>query len=321
VLGRVEAINGGAQRDGLAGADSDGDRLQHVRAVLPTESCSHRTSRYARRSRLRSPLFDELGSARQVVLSLRADGLRPPRRSSGSRVIRWAEAPYPAVHDFITNPTHGGAFVYGRRKVMRRIDENGRIVARERELPREEWEVKIPDHHAGFISWEVYLSNQDRMRANARPRRGEGGGAVRERTALLQGLVVCGRCGRRMLVGYPGADGHVTRYLCAQGLQLYGPARICQSLSGRRLDDIVVEEVFAMLQPAALTATAQASRSSRPVRYFSHAAAGCGSLLPGRHVGDSSGVLGHHGGQRRTAGGGQLRQVRPAAQHRLGGRY
>jgi DNA invertase Pin-like site-specific DNA recombinase len=93
--------------------------------------------------------FDELGSARQVVLSLRADGLRLPRRSAGARLIRWAEATYPAVHDFLTNPAYGGAFVFGRTKVSRHLDEAGRIVTRERELPLEEWEVTIPDHHPG----------------------------------------------------------------------------------------------------------------------------------------------------------------------------
>ena len=153
--------------------------------------------------------FDELGSARQVVLSLRADGLRLPRRSAGARVIRWAEATYPAVHDFLTNPAYGGAYVFGRTKVSRRLDEAGRIVVRDQELPREQWEVTIPDHHPGYVSWQTYVANQDRLRANVHPPKGQGGGAVREGRALLQGLVVCGKCGRRMLVGYSGPDGRV----------------------------------------------------------------------------------------------------------------
>jgi hypothetical protein len=210
--------------------------------------------------------FDELGSARQVVLSLRADGLRLPRRSAGARVIRWAEATYPAVHDFLTNPAYGGAYVFGRTKVSRHLDEAGRIVARDRELPREEWEVTIPDHHPGYVSWQSYLANQDRLRANARPRRGQGGGAVREGRALLQGLVVCGKCGRRMLVSYSGPDGRVPRYVCAQGLRLYGSARSCQSLSGRRLDAAVVEEMFTVLEPAALAEAED--QHARRVRAF-----------------------------------------------------
>ena len=217
--------------------------------------------------------FDELGSARQVVLSLRADGLRLPRRSAGARVVRWAEATYPAVHDLLTNPAYGGAYVFGRTKVSRHLDETGRIVVRERELPRQEWEVTIPEHHPGYLSWQTYLANQDRLRANARPPKGQGGGAAREGRALLQGLVVCGKCGRRMLVGYSGPDGRVPRYLCAQGLRLYGSARSCQSLSGRRLEAAVVEEMFTVLQPAALAATAAAlaeaeDQHDRRVRAF-----------------------------------------------------
>jgi DNA invertase Pin-like site-specific DNA recombinase len=202
--------------------------------------------------------FAELGSARQVLLSLRADGLRLPRRTAGSRLIRWAEATYPAVHDFLTNPAYGGAFVFGRRKTIRRVDASGQIVAHERELPRDEWEVTIPDHHPGYLPWQTYLANQDRLRANYRPPRGQGGGAVREGAALLQGLVVCGRCGRRMLVNYSGPGGRVVRYVCAQGLRLYGSTHTCQSLSGHRLEAAVVEQMFTVLAPAALAATAAA---------------------------------------------------------------
>jgi hypothetical protein len=104
-------------------------------------------------------------------------------------------------------------------------------VVRDQELPREQWEVTIPDHHPGYVSWQAYVANRDRLRANVHPPKGQGGGAVREGRALLQGLVVCGKCGRRMLVGYSGPDGRVPRYLCAQGLRLYGSARSCQSLT------------------------------------------------------------------------------------------
>ena len=201
------------------------------------------------------------------------DGLRLPRRSAGARLIRWAEATYPAVHDFLTNPAYGGAFVFGRTKVSRHLDETGRIVTRERELPLEDWEVTIPDHHLGYVSWQAYLANRERLRANARAPRGQGGGAVREGCAMLQGLVVCGKCGRRMLVSYSGPSGRVPRYVCAQGLRLYGSARSCQSMSGRRLDAAVVQEMFTVLQPAALAATVAAlaeaeDQHARRVRAF-----------------------------------------------------
>ncbi len=200
--------------------------------------------------------FAELGSARQALMSLRADGLLMPRRSSGERRIRWAEATYPAVHDFITNPAYAGAFVFGRRKIHRRVGEGGRIVATAKDVPLAEWEVCLPGHHPGYVSWETYLANRDRLRANWRPA-AEGGGAAREGRALLQGLVRCGRCGRKMTVGYSGT-GSMPRYLCAQAHRLYGKGPTCQSIGGRPLEEVVLAEVFAVLEPAAVAATAAA---------------------------------------------------------------
>lgn len=202
--------------------------------------------------------FDELGSARQVMLALIEDNLLIPRRPTGSRRIRWAPASYPAVHDFLTNPAYAGAFVFGRRRDDKRLDANGRLVKRTRELPRSEWAVLIPDHHPGFVTWERYERIQDQLRANWRGPRGEGGGAVREGTALLQGRVRCGRCGRMMQVGYSGSNGDTPRYICGRNKQLYGGERGCQSVGGRRIENRVLDEVFAMLEPASLAATAKA---------------------------------------------------------------
>jgi excisionase family DNA binding protein len=202
--------------------------------------------------------FDELGSGRQVVNSLRADGLQLPRRRNGHPRVFWIDATYPAVHDLLTNPCYAGAFVFGRSRTEKRVDTNGRVTTRVRALPREQWTVLIPDHHPGFISWERYEANQARLRANWRPPRGEGGGAAREGRALLQGLLRCGRCSRMMQVGYVGVHGTVPRYLCGRAQMLYGAGHACQSLGGHRLEQAVLAEVFKVLEPASLTATAQA---------------------------------------------------------------
>ncbi|MGH2667764.1 MAG: recombinase family protein, partial [bacterium] len=202
--------------------------------------------------------FDELGSARQVLLSLLEDGLLVPRRPTRKGRVVWAPATYPAIHDFLTNPVYAGAFVFGRTKTEKRVDANGRLVMRTRQVARDEWEVCIPDHHPGFVTWECYEANQTLLRANWRPPRGHGGGAPREGSALLQGRLRCGRCGRMMQTSYSGTKGNCPRYLCGRGRQLYGTERACQSLGGRRLEARVLDEVFAVLQPAALTATAKA---------------------------------------------------------------
>src|SRR6266498_5538542 len=202
--------------------------------------------------------FEELGSARQVLLSLRGDGLRLPRRPARTGQITWAAPTYPAVHDFLTNPVYAGAFVFGRTRTEKRIGPDGRVVERTRQVPREQWEVCIPDHHPGFIGWERYEQIAEQLRGNWRPPRGHGGGPAREGTALLQGRLRCGKCGRLMQTGYSGTKGNCPRYVCARAKQLYGTERGCQSLGGRRLEQRVLAEVFAVLEPACLQATAKA---------------------------------------------------------------
>jgi DNA invertase Pin-like site-specific DNA recombinase len=202
--------------------------------------------------------FEEFGSARQVLLSLRGDGLRLPRRPARTGQITWAAPTYPAVHDLLTNPVYAGAFVFGRTKTEKRIGPDGRLVQRTRQVPRDQWEVCIPDHHPGFCSWERYEQIQQQLRSNWRPPRGHGGGAAREGSALLQGRLRCGRCGRLMQTGYSGVKGNCPRYVCARAKDLYGGARTCQSLGGRRLEQRVLAEVFAVLEPVCLQATAKA---------------------------------------------------------------
>lgn len=202
--------------------------------------------------------FAELGSARQVLLSLREDGLKVPRRPGRTGKVVWRDATYPAVHDFVTNPAYAGAFVFGRTRTEHRVDTDGCRVTKVVQVPQHEWAVLICDHHPGFVTWETFEANQKTLRSNWRPPRGEGGGAAREGSALLQGRIRCGRCGRMMQTGYSGAKGNCPRYMCARAKQLYGAEKACQSLGGRRLEERVLEEVFAVLEPAALSATIQA---------------------------------------------------------------
>ena len=135
--------------------------------------------------------FEQLGSARQVLLSLREDGLLLPRRPGRTGRIAWARATYPAVHDLLTNPCYAGAFVFGRTRADKRVDAAGRLVTTTVTVPREQWPVLIPQHHRGYISWAQYEANTARLRANWRPPRGSGGGVAREGSALLQGLLRC----------------------------------------------------------------------------------------------------------------------------------
>jgi excisionase family DNA binding protein len=204
-------------------------------------------------------LWRRLASARQVVMELIAEGQQLPRRTVGQRRIRWARASYGAVHDFLTNPAYAGAFVFGRKRREKRLDSDGRVRVHDTEVPLEEWSVCLPEHHPGYVTWGEYLATRERLRQNVRPR-GEGGGAAREGAALLQGLVRCGRCGRRMQVGYAGTGGKVRRYACVRGHVLHHTPSSCQSLGGGRLEKAVVEAFLDAVTPAGVAATAGAVR-------------------------------------------------------------
>src|SRR5712691_6393069 len=96
--------------------------------------------------------FAELGSARQVMLCLLADGLELPRRQAGGRVA-WAPASYGAVIGVLANPCYAGAFAFGRTRKAGRAG-GGRPACGRRPVPMPQWEVLICGHHPGYISWE-----------------------------------------------------------------------------------------------------------------------------------------------------------------------
>src|SRR3954469_7119829 len=204
-------------------------------------------------------LWRRLGSARQVVMELLAEGQQLPRRAVGQRRIRWARASYGAVHDFLTNPAYAGAFVFGRTRREKTIGPDGRLRVRDVEVPQNQWSVCLPEHHPGYVPWAEYLATRERLRRNVRPR-GEGGGAAREGAALLQGLVRCGRCGRRMQVAYSGNGGTVRRYACVRGHVLHHTDSTCQTLGGGRLEKAVIGVFLEAVTPAGIAATTGAIR-------------------------------------------------------------
>ena len=69
--------------------------------------------------------FESLTSARQVLLSLRADGLKLPQRRPGTRTVTWREPGYRAVHEILVKPAYAGAYVFGRTRQQKHVDESG----------------------------------------------------------------------------------------------------------------------------------------------------------------------------------------------------
>jgi len=242
---RAKAARGELRLVLPAGLDYDDD--DHV-IITPDEAAREAITCVFRR-------FGQLGSARQVVVSLRGDGLRLPRRDIRTGKIAWAQANYPAVHDILIHPGYAGVFAYGRSKTEKHLNADGKVITRQRRLPRGQWAVMLPGHHPGYISLETYDANIARLAANSPPPAGGAGGAAREGAAWLQGLLRCGRCGRLMQVNYHSSGNPA--YRCGRANQMYGAAT-CQRIGGRRLHETVLGELLAALAPACLAATVQA---------------------------------------------------------------
>jgi Recombinase/Recombinase zinc beta ribbon domain len=198
--------------------------------------------------------FAEVGSVRQVWLWFRSESLSFPLQTHGVDGIRWVAPTYTAIHHVLTNPVYAGAYVYGKTRRERYVDPDGTIQQRVRRRPRAEWTVLLPDHHAGFIDWTTYEANQTRIGTNGHPQPHQAGGAVREGTALLQGLAICGHCGRRLHTHYQGRQA-TPGYHCSGKDLVNGRGLYCLTVGGVQIDEAVTTAFLTALTPAALDAT------------------------------------------------------------------
>jgi DNA invertase Pin-like site-specific DNA recombinase/predicted DNA-binding transcriptional regulator AlpA len=202
--------------------------------------------------------FAETGSARRVWLWFRSESLPFPLQMHQGHDIRWVDASYTAVHHVLTNPVYAGAYAYGKTRTETVLDAAGGRHKRIRHLPRSEWQVLIPDHHPGFIDWRTFEANQARLMQNTRPGPHKEDGAVREGSALLQGLSRCGHCGRRLRTHYRGrlsAPG----YHCPGKVIVEGRGVYCLNVGGVQIDDAVAQRFLATLEPAKLAASIAAA--------------------------------------------------------------
>ncbi len=202
--------------------------------------------------------FDELGSARQVYVFFREQGLLLPSRCKElrSHPVIWVKPSSQRIAGILHHPIYAGTYVFGRTETVRQVDAGTppRVVVRR--VKRDKAPVLLPGHHAAYISFDKFVENQGRLMSN-RTRRGETmSGAAREGRALLAGLVRCGRCGRRMYATYAGRSpawpkGSLT-YQCFRGGDR--DAKRCQSVAGKRVDEAVVQAFLTVTEPAGVEA-------------------------------------------------------------------
>jgi excisionase family DNA binding protein len=203
--------------------------------------------------------FAEFQSVRQVHLWLRQEQIRMPAveiAEQGQRVV-WKLPVYSTVLRLLTNPIYAGAYAFGRTGTRVTVEAGRKRVVRGHRRDRSEWEVLIPEHHEGYVSWAEYERNQRLIADNAQGKGLMARGSVRRGDALLAGLLRCGHCGRRLHVSYSGTQGFCVRYNC-RGAHLNHGAERCISFGGLRVDAAVAAEALRLLAPLGVEAALRA---------------------------------------------------------------
>jgi len=204
--------------------------------------------------RLLFQTYRRVGSGRAVAIYFQQQNLLFPSHLYGQTTeeLEWKELYAARVVTILHNPVYAGAFVYGRSRLIRRADGGyGRLMK-----SREQWEVLIKDAHEGYISWEEYEKNQKQLLswAQAKGNLNRRQRPAREGCALLQGLAICGVCGRHMTVRYKyrkGDDRLVPRYECVVEQGEWGSPR-CQYVTGDEIDEAVGKLLMESVTPLTL---------------------------------------------------------------------
>ena len=207
--------------------------------------------------------FRELGSARQVLLSMTADQIHFPRPSDESRMTSfdWLPIRYRNVIAVLKNPFYAGVYVYGKSEKRTAIIEGRARKSYGHGKPIGTWEVMIKDHHQAYISWADYERNQKQLAVNTYGRSG-GAKSGRGGRALLSGMLTCGRCGRRLAVAYTGNPQSRPVYRCDKPNLMLGLPR-CMTFGGPRADAAIARELLRVVEPMAIEAALEAERMHR----------------------------------------------------------
>ena len=197
--------------------------------------------------------FKETGSAYAVMQSFGRRNLKFPKRAYGGvwkGKLIWGRLTYMRVVNILKNPSYAGTYVYGRYRSRKTISTEGCISSKIEMAPISEWQVLIQGHHEGYISWEDYLHNLTLLQKNQT----NGvetmlSSAAREGLALLQGVLICGVCGRRMTVRYKGNGGLYPSYECNWRKREGLTGNSCLAFRSDIVDQAVTQRIFEVLKP------------------------------------------------------------------------
>jgi DNA invertase Pin-like site-specific DNA recombinase len=202
--------------------------------------------------RLLFDAFAHHGSARAIVHTFTTQHLTfPIRHRSGPRKgeLGWLPLTHSRTLQVLHNPRYAGAFSYGRRRT-RHKPTGGKSV---HDVPRDQWIALIPDAHPAYITWQTFEHNQSTLQRNAAAHAGDRHtGPAREGTALLQGLAICGHCGKRMSVRYHTRKGsHYPTYTCQRDAIEHATPP-CQRIPGSGIDTTISTLILTSITPLTL---------------------------------------------------------------------
>lgn len=196
--------------------------------------------------------FRQTGSARATAGLFRRESLLFPKRIfSGPQKgeLVWTPLCHARVVQIINNPRYAGAYFYGRSQGHHM---NGRYSRKKKGM--EDWYCLLKDSHPGYITWETFEENRNRLRKNlCRGGTGQRRTPPREGPALLQGLAICGVCGCRMYVSYHTYKGSLVPTYTCQSPGVKEGGKTCQSLRGFNIDAAIGDVLLDVINPHAMS--------------------------------------------------------------------
>lgn len=218
--------------------------------------------------RLVFDIFEQRRTVTGVLRYLVDHGIRLPdrvRKGEHQGELTWNRPNRGTIIDMLHHPAYAGAFVYGRRQTdprRRKPDQpnSGRSMVRD----PQRWPILIPDLWPAYIDWPTFERNQEQMAANRTKSPGVPGGG----SALLGGLIRCGRCGHRMGVFYRN-NSREARYRCASSAVTYASPE-CQALQAWPVDERVSELILEALTPSVIEVSVQLSEDIELERLQQH---------------------------------------------------
>jgi DNA invertase Pin-like site-specific DNA recombinase len=197
-------------------------------------------------------VFRRQGSACAVVKHFHQEELLFPRRiRTGVRKgdLIWVRLSSAQALKTLHNPRYAGVFARGQTRTRTMPDGKTKT----RKVPQDQWSIVLPNSHVGYITWEEFQQNHRRLRENAAAHGGDRHKSPpREGPALLQGLVLCGRCGKPMTIRYRNRkEGPQPIYVC-QRERIAHLEPSCQNIPGAKVDEAVGALLLEMVTPLSL---------------------------------------------------------------------